>query len=60
MARDQGSIGQAFLTGVPVLDDLLSTGPWHNQDALEVGLKSLVALPIIRDGHLGSVVAWYL
>lgn len=59
LARGQGSIGRVYLSGVPVLSESLVDEPWVGADALAAGLSSLVALPIIKHGHLTSVVAWY-
>ena len=56
----QGTIGQAFLTGVPGISNQADTEPVGlGAAAGEAGLKSLVAVPVIRDGRLVACMAWY-
>jgi len=55
----QGSIGQAALTGVPALNDTLTGEPVLAAGAAAAGLQSLVAIPMLSNGKLTSVVAWY-
>jgi hypothetical protein len=55
----EGSLGRVMLSGVPVLCDALADEPLIGADATAAGLHSLVSLPIIRGGHLHSVIAWY-
>lgn len=58
--RGQGSIGQVVLTGVPVVSvDAVAEPAGVGADAQAAGLQSLIALPLIRDGKLLSVVVWY-
>ena len=58
--RGQGAIGKAFLTGVPAFSDNAASEPGGiGASATAAGLASLVAVPIIRDGKLVSVIAWY-
>ena len=60
LERGQGSIGRAFLTGVPcVCDSVVSEPAGSGVAAAEAGLQSLVAVPVIREGRLTAVVAWY-
>ncbi|MEO7337176.1 MAG: GAF domain-containing protein [Caldimonas sp.] len=60
LERGQGTIGKAFLTGVPaVCDNAASEPAGFGAAAAEVGLESLVAVPVIREGRLTAVVAWY-
>ena len=60
LERGQGTIGQAFLTGVPGISNQAETEPVGlGAAALEAGLKSLVAIPVIRDGRLVACMAWY-
>ena len=60
LERGQGTIGQAFLTGVPGISNQADTEPAGlGAAALEAGLKSLVAIPVIRDGRLVACMAWY-
>lgn len=58
--RGFGPIGKAFLTGVPSVTEDAGAGfdPTAEQ-AAAAGLSSMVAMPVIREGRLGSVVAWY-
>ena len=58
--RSQGTIGRAFLTGTPAFSDNVASEPGSiGASAAAVGLGSVVALPIVRDGLLVAVVAWY-
>ena len=58
--RGQGTIGRAFLTGTPAFSDNVASEPGSiGASAAAVGLGSVVALPIVRDGLLVAVVAWY-
>lgn len=59
VARGQGSLGRVMLGGIPVLSDRLDDDALSASEASAAGLHSLVALPLIKDGHLRSVVAWY-
>lgn len=56
-----GVIGAVAATGVPVASDRLTpanAGP-AERAAAEAGNRSIIALPIHRDGRLTQVVAWY-
>lgn len=55
----EGSLGRALLGGIPVLSERLDDEPLIGPEAQAAGLSSLVALPVIRQGRLASVVAWY-
>ena len=56
----QGSLGRAFITGVPALSDAAASEPGAAGAAARMaGLQSLVALPVLRAGRLVAVVAWY-
>jgi putative methionine-R-sulfoxide reductase with GAF domain len=58
--RGQGTIGRAFLTGAPAFSDNVASEPGSiGTSAAAAGLASVVALPIVRDGLLVAVVAWY-
>ncbi|MDP3820318.1 MAG: GAF domain-containing protein [Burkholderiales bacterium] len=58
--RGQGTIGRAFLTGAPAFSDNAGSEPDSiGTSAAAAGLASLAALPILRDGRLVAVVAWY-
>jgi len=59
--RGQGTIGKVLLTGVPAVSDNAASEPggW-GAHAAELGLASLVAMPVIHEGRLSAVAAWYL
>ncbi|MBX3623156.1 MAG: GAF domain-containing protein [Rhizobacter sp.] len=55
-----GSIGKAFASGVPVINEAVATEPGSVGDAARIaGLRSLVALPVVNDGAVSEVVALY-
>jgi hypothetical protein len=57
----QGAIGRVFLTGCPSMTDHAGDEPAGvGRAAQAAGWRSLVALPVLRDGRLMAVVAWYL
>lgn len=59
--RGQGAIGRALLTGCPALSEAAGDEPGTvGRAATAAGWVQLVALPVIRDGRLAAVVAWYL
>jgi len=56
----QGTVGRACLTGVPAVSDNAASEPGgYGAAAAEIGLESLLAVPLIRDGRLMAVTAWY-
>ena len=56
----QGTIGKAFLTGVPAFSDNAASEPGSiGASAAATGLTSLVAVPVLRGGRLTAAVAWY-
>jgi len=58
--RGQGTLGRAFLTGVPVVGDDALTEPAGLGALLQhAGVHTLVAIPILRDGRCVAVMAWY-
>lgn len=59
VVRGQGSLGRVLLGGIPVLSENLDGEPVIASEATAAGLGALVALPLIKDGKLQSVVAWY-
>ena len=60
LERGQGTIGQALLTGVPGISNQADTEPLGlGAAAREAGLKSLVAIPVIRNGRTVACVALY-
>ena len=60
LERGQGTIGKVFLTGVPAFGDNAAAEPaGFGAAAAEAGLSSLAAIPVIHEGRLAAVVAWY-
>jgi hypothetical protein len=58
--RGQGTIGTPFLTGIPAASDQAGSEPAGiGASAQQAGLEALVAMPVLRDGRLAAVVAWY-
>ena len=58
--RAHGTIGRAFLTGIPAVSDNAAAEPGGFGPALaEAGLVSLAAVPVIQEGRLKAVAAWY-
>ena len=56
----QGTIGQVLLTGVPGISNHADSEPVGlGAAAKEAGLKSLAAIPVIRDGRTVACVALY-
>lgn len=59
--RGQGTIGAAFMTGAPAVSEAAASEPGVvGSGAAEAELESLVAVPVLRQGRLAAVVAWYL
>ena len=60
LERGQGTIGKVFLTGVPAVSDNASSEPGGlGKAAAEIGLESLLAMPIIQEGRLVAAAVWY-
>jgi hypothetical protein len=60
LARGQGTIGKVLLTGVPAVSDNAASEPGgYGASAAEMGLESLLAVPVIEQGRLAAVAAWY-
>ena len=58
--RGQGTLGHAFFTGVPAVGDHAASEPGLvGQAAGAAALDAVVALPVLRDGRVQAVVAWY-
>lgn len=58
--RGQGTLGRAFLTGVPAIgDDALSEPAGLAALVLHAGVHTLVAIPVLREGRCMAVMAWY-
>jgi len=60
LGRGQGTIGQVLVTGVPGLSDAADAEPngW-GAAAAELGLASLLVMPIVERGRLVAAAAWY-
>ena len=60
LGRGQGTIGQVLVTGVPGLSDAAGAEPngW-GAAAAELGLASLLVMPIVERGRLVAAAAWY-
>jgi hypothetical protein len=60
LAYGQGTIGQVLMTGVPGISNHADTEPVGlGAAATEAGLKSLAAIPVIRNGRTVACVALY-
>jgi hypothetical protein len=60
IAKAEGFIGQAWLTGIPVLrDEIAADTSAAGRSASAVGLGAVMAMPFIQAGELKAVVAWY-
>ena len=70
--RGQGAIGQAFQSGIPKVAEMTGAEPGGvsmKQRAADAtpgaapadvaGFESILAWPVLRDGRLLAVVAWY-
>jgi len=58
--RGQGTLGRAFLTGVPAIgDDALNEPAGLGALVQHAGVHTLVAVPVLRDGRCVAVMAWY-
>jgi hypothetical protein len=56
----QGALGRAFLTGVPALSNNAASEPGLvGVAAGAAALDTMVALPVLRDGRITALVAWY-
>ncbi|WP_246562935.1 GAF domain-containing protein [Bradyrhizobium liaoningense] len=61
IAKGEGSIGGAWATGMPALnDDLAHDGSIAAVQAHAAGLSRMVVLPVIGNARLDAVLAWYL
>ena len=56
----QGSLGNAFTTAIPAISEHAVDEPGAvGAGARAAGVKSLLALPVLREGRVAAVVAWY-
>lgn len=61
LSADAGSLGLVSRTGVPAITTELGAEPEPiRSSAAAAGLTTLVALPVIGEGRLKALVAWYL
>src|SRR5437879_4493404 len=59
IARGEGSIGGAWATGMPALnDDLAHDGSIAAAEARTSGLSRMVVLPVIGNAGLEAMLAW--
>jgi hypothetical protein len=60
LERGQGTLGRAMFTGVPTVGHNAASEPGLvGQAAGAAALDAVVALPVLRDGRIQAVVAWY-
>ena len=59
VAKGEGLLGRAWLTGTPTIDDDLETTSIAGADAQDAAMKSAVVLPVLRAGQLTAAVAWF-
>lgn len=60
ISRDEGAIGQAWSSGLPVLSSDLKSDPSVSaRAARKAGLKHMVVLPTFRGDRLEAMVVWY-
>ena len=60
IGKGEGSLGQAWATGLPVIaPDLTSDRCCAARAAAKAGLKQTVVLPVMRDGAFSAAIAWY-
>jgi hypothetical protein len=58
--RGQGTLGRAAFTGVPMVGETAASEPGAvGAAARAAGLDAVVALPVLHEGRLRAVVAWY-
>lgn len=58
--KGQGAVGRAFASGVPLVSQQAVGEPAGVGGAARaVGLSTVVALPVLHDGQVVAVVAWY-
>jgi len=58
IGRGEGTIGQAWLTGIPAVKDGIDVSS-AGRSAVAAGLTAMVAMPIMADQGLKAVVVWY-
>ena len=60
LERGQGTVGKVLLTGVPAVSDNASSEPGgYGAANAEMGLESLLAVPVVQRGRLVSAAVWY-
>ena len=57
--RGQGAIGQAFQTGVPQVAEIEPDQSFGPDVTATAAFASILSFPIVREGRLLAVVAWY-
>ena len=60
IAKGEGSLGEAWATGLPMIaPDLASDGCCAARAAVKAGLKQTVVLPVMRGSVFSAAIAWY-
>jgi len=57
--RGEGSLGRAVFTGLPALSDTAASESGLVGQAAVAAALAVVALPVLRDGRVVAVAAWY-
>ena len=61
IAKGEGSIGGAWATGMPAINEHLKLDESiASQLARTAGMNQIVVLPVIENAQLQAVLAWYL
>ena len=60
--KGEGSIGQAWLTGVPAINEqtFAEDTSVSAVSAREAGMSRAVVLPVLKQGQAKAAVTWYL
>jgi hypothetical protein len=60
LARGEGEIGKVWLTGVPSVNENITTDPTViGNSARLADLDAIVAMPVVGYGRVRAVIAWY-
>ena len=60
IAKGDGTVGQAWLTGIPALrDGVAGDRSAAGRSAAAAGLGAVMAIPFIQAGELKAVITWY-
>ena len=59
-ARGEGTVGRVLLSGVPAFSDNAAAEPGgHGVAAAEIGLQSVMAVPLIQQGRIVAAAVFY-